>query len=172
MKLTAIATLFTALLFAGCIYEAPLVAEAKIPVNPELIGVWEKKSKDGSKKKKKGDRILIFKFSETEYLIQNPVDGERITYRAYQIKLGGKSCVQMEVIGSDEGAPDWKDDKPRPFLVSSFEVTDDTLVLGWLNSKLVSDELNTTEALQEAFLKHTDDKDLFTDLKEYRRVKK
>lgn len=171
MKPISFITALAALLFAGCIYQAPLVKENTIPVQPELIGVWEKVSKEGSERKKR-DRILILKFSETEYLIRNPLDGDGICYRAYQIELGGKSCVQLEAIGTDEGAPDWKDDTPRPYLVSSFEVNDDKLVMKWLNRKLVGDDLNTTEALQEAFLKHKDNEELFTDAAEYRKMEK
>jgi hypothetical protein len=158
-----------AILLAGCIYEAPLVKEDTIPVKPELIGVWESVPKEGSKNNKP-ERFLILKFSETEYLIRNPLEGNGICYRAYQIELGGKSCVQLKAIGSDGGSADWKDDTPRPYMVASFEVNDDKLVMRWLNQKFVGDDLNTTEALQEAFLKHKDEEELFSDQKEYRKV--
>ncbi|MEP2775994.1 MAG: hypothetical protein ABJQ29_14140 [Luteolibacter sp.] len=169
MTTVPIITALLALLLAGCIYEAPLVAEHTVPIEPELVGVWQMVPKNGANSKP-GERLLILKLSETEYLVRNPHNEDGLYFRAYPIKLGGKSCVQMEVIGTKDGAPDWGDHKPSPFMVASFELAEDNLVIRILNRKLVSEDLKTTATLQETFLKHKDSEELFADPAEYRRV--
>ena len=174
-----------ALLLSGCIYEAPLVAENKLPIDAAIIGLWEPLPQEEKEPENDGDnplkkilehspaetRLLILKFSETEYLISNPVAEHSIHYRAYPIELGGKRCVQLQVIGTNEGSADWENDTPRPFLVCSHETKDGNLIVSNLNEELVGDELKTTAALQEAFLKNKDNPQLFGEPTIYRKVK-
>ena len=169
MKPIAILTTFAAMFLSACIYEAPLEVEHTVPVDPELIGVWQLVPKEGEEPDA-DSRLLILNFSETEYLMSSPVGGEGIHYRAYPIKPGGISCVQLQVIGTDKGKPKWGDGPPKPFMVFSYEVEDGMLVVRSLNKDLVGADLNTTEELREAFLKNKENKDLFTDLATYRKV--
>lgn len=185
MKHKALALLSTVavICLAGCIYEAPLVAKHTIPINPALVGLWEampkepaEPEKDGGRRSKvlddplAGARLLILKFSDTEYVI-TPGSQDGIYYRAYAIELGGTRCMQLEVIGTGEGAPDWEDKKPKPFLVCSFEMKDGNLMVRTLNEDVIGDDLKTTEALQEAFLKNKDNAELFGEWAVYRKVK-
>ena len=157
------------LLLAGCIYEAPLEVEHTVPVDPALIGLWQLVPKEGEEPDA-DSRLLILNFSETEYLMSSPVGGEEIQYRAYPIKPGGISCVQLQVIGTDKGEPKWQGGQPKPFMVFSYEVEDGMLVVRSLNGDVVGADLTTTEAMREAFLKNNDNNDLFTDLATYRKV--
>ncbi len=77
--------------------------------------------------------------------------------------------MQLQVIGTNEGSPDW-DDKPTPFMVHSYEVKNGKLEISTLNPDLIDDDLKTTAALQEAFLKYKDSVELFGDPMVYRKV--
>lgn len=169
-------------LFSGCIYEAPLVAENKLPIDAAILGLWEPVPEEGKEPEKGGDnplkkilekspedsRLLILKFSEKEYMIS---ESNNIHYRAYPIELGGKRFVQLQVIGTNGGPMDWKDEKPRPFLVCFFELKNGELALRTMNEDLVSGDLKTTAALQKAFLKNKDNPELFDKPTIYRQVK-
>jgi hypothetical protein len=185
MKRAALALLssIAVICLAGCIYEAPLVAKHTIPIDPALVGLWEAMPKEPAEPEKDdgrrskilddplaGARLLIIKFSDTEYVIA-PGDQDGIYYRAYAIELGGKRCMQLEVIGTNEGPPDWEGKNPEPFLVCSYEMKDGNLLVRFLNEEIVGDDLKTTEALQEAFLKNKDNAELFGEPSVYRRVK-
>lgn len=171
-----------ALMLSGCIYEAPLVAENKLPIDPAIVGLWEPVSEEGKEPERNGDnplkkilekspedsRLLILQFSEKEYMIS---ESNNIHYRAYSIELGGKRCVQLQVISTNGGPMDWKDEKPRPFLVCFFEIKNGELAVHTLNEGLVSGDLRTTAELQEAFLKNKDNPELFEKPTIYRMVK-
>lgn len=169
MKPAAILTAVAALAFSACQYEVPLVAEHTIPIDPAVIGLWEAVP-EGVKKPDADKRMLILKFSDTEYLVRHPLGKEGIHYRAYPIELGGKSCVQLEAIGTEAGPLDWEGDVATPFQVVSYETSDGKLEIRTLNSDLLGKDLKTTKALQEAFLKHKDSNELFNDPENYVKV--
>jgi len=66
MKHAVMLPVLAALLFAGCVYESPLTEENKISVDAAVLGLWEE-VKDGD------GRMMILKYSDTEYLIHYPV---------------------------------------------------------------------------------------------------
>lgn len=158
------------LLLVGCEYEAPLTKEHNIAVDPAVLGVWEPiQLKDD--KAKNDERMIIIKYSATEYLIHYPPGGsDEAYYRGYSIKIGGVSCVQLQIIGTDEG-PLRKDEKGL-FLVVSYRLIDGQLEIKLLNTDLVDDSLKTTDGLREAFLKHKEDKELFKDPGVFRKINK
>ncbi len=171
MKSTAILTAIAAILLAACRYQAPLVAEHTIPIDPAVIGLWEPTVGEKGKEPDANHRMLILKFSNTEYLIRQPIGDGVIHYRGYLIKPGGKTCVQLEAIGDGKGPLGGDGDIVTPFEVVSYEVKDGNLEIRTLNSELLGKGLKTTEALQEAFLKNKDHPELFGDPTVYRKVR-
>ncbi len=158
------------LLLVGCEYEAPLTKEHNIAVDPEVLGVWEP-VQDKDDKAKQDERMVILKYSDTEYLIHYPPGGSDEAYfRGYPIKIGGVSCVQLQILGTDDG-PLQKDEKGI-FLVASYRLTDSQLEIKLLNADLVDDAFKTTDLLREAFLKHKDNKELFKNTGAFRKTKK
>lgn len=169
MKTTAFLLAVSALLFTGCRFKAPLVKETTLPIDPAVIGLWEPVPEDG-KDPEADKRMLVLKFSDTEYIVRQPVGEGVIHYRAYPIELGGVRCVQLEAIGDGKGPLGGDAEITTPFQVVSYQVKDGKLVVSMLSEELFPDKLKTTEALQEAFLKHKDREDLFGEAKEYRKV--
>jgi hypothetical protein len=168
MKHTIILSVAAALLFSACRYDKPLEANHTLAIDPALIGVWESVSEDGSGP---DQRLLILKFSDTEYCIRQNEGKSGIYYRAYPIAPGGVSCIQLQVIGTNEGG--LKTDKPfEAFEVMSYQIKGGELVARTLNGDLINTELKTTEKLQKAFLEHKGNANLFIDPKPFRRVGK
>ena len=159
----------TVLLLAGCEYESPLTKEHTIAVDSALLGLWEPVPDEGDEPKQ-DERMMILKYSDTEYLIHYPPRGnDEVYYRGYPIKIDGVSCVQLQIIGTD-GGPLPKDEKDL-FHVGSYQLANGVLEIKLLNTDLVNHDLKTTEALEQSFLKHKRSKNLFTNPGRFRRIK-
>jgi hypothetical protein len=159
----------TVLLFCGCEYEAPLTKDHTIAIDSSVLGLWEV-IPDAAKEKEKKERMMILKYSDTEYMIHYPVQEGGMYFRAYPVKLGEVSCVQLQAIGTSEGPPD-KEEK-NLYHVASYRLKKAELEIKLLNTELVDDELKTTAALARSFLKHKGNKKLFINPGKFRRVKK
>ena len=156
------------LLFAGCLYEVPLPKEHTIPVDLSILGLWELLSGEGEELDL-DKRMMILKFSDTEALIHYPIGEDGLYFRAYAIKIGNMSCVQLQVIGNEDGPPE-KDEKDL-YHVASYVLAKGILEVKLLETNLVDADLKNSEALRAASLKHQDNKDLFIDPSRFRRVK-
>ncbi|MCU0857125.1 MAG: hypothetical protein MUC65_01810 [Pontiellaceae bacterium] len=154
------------LLLVGCEYESPFTTEHSIVIDSAVLGLWEPKPDEG-KEPKEGERMMILKYSDTEYLIHYPAGEDGIYYRGYPIKIGGISCVQLQIIGTKDGPP--RKDEADLFYVVSYQLTDSGLEIKTLNTNVVDDDLKSTEELHAAFLKHKENKDLFNDPEVFRR---
>jgi hypothetical protein len=152
----------------GCIYESPLTKEHQLAIDPEVLGVWEPiQSKDD--KTQANERMVILKYSDTEYLIHYPPGGrDEGYYRGYPIKIGGLRCVQLQIIGTNDGPP--QQDVNDLFHVASYRLMNERLEIRMLNTDVVSENLKTTEALRKGFLKHKNNKMLFNDPAAFRKV--
>jgi hypothetical protein len=145
-------------LLVGCEYDSPFTKEHGIAIDPAVIGLWEPKPDEGEDSRQ-DELMMILKCSDTEYLIHYPTGKDGIYYRGYPIKIGGISCVQLQIIGTDDGPP--RKDETELFHAVSYQLTDGQLKIKTLDTDLVNDDLKTTDELRKAFLKHKDSKDLF-----------
>ena len=164
--------MFATIIFmlVGCQYESPLTKELNIAIDPAVLGVWEP-IQDKNDKPQQDERMIILKYSDTEYLIHYPPGAnDEAYYRGYPIRIGGLSCVQLQIIGTDDGP--LQNDEKDLFLVASYRLTGGKLEIKTLNTDLVDKDLKTTDGLRKAFLKHEDNKDLFKDPGFFRKIKK
>jgi hypothetical protein len=67
--------------FAGCQYLAPLAEGHTVAVDPAVIGLW-KEVPEGDKPPDPDEKMLILKYSDTEYLVHYPI-GRTVTTRIY-----------------------------------------------------------------------------------------
>ena len=155
------------LMLDGCKYESPLTKEHSIAVDSAVLGLWEL-IPDKGKEPKKDERMMILKYSDTEYLIHYPTGKDGLYFRVYPIKIGGISCVQLQVIGTGDGP--LEQDDTELFHVALYQLTNGKLKIKTLNTDLVDDDLKTTDELRKAFLKQKDKKELFTDPGMFRRI--
>ena len=131
-----------------------------------MLGLWETLPENSDEEK---ERMMILKFSSTEYIIHYPVRENAMYFRAYPIKFGGVSCVQLQAIGSNEGPPD--QGEKGLYHVASYQLSDAKLEIKLLNEKLVDDELKKSADLPRAFLKHKENKNLFVNPVKFRHIK-
>ena len=116
MKYTVIIPVLVALMLVGCKYEYPLTREHNLAIDPMVLGLWAEESKTQ-------DRMMILKYSDTEYLVHYPAGNDGLYFRCYPIKVGGISCIQLQVIGTAGGPPG--EDEKNLFHVCSYQLTDD-----------------------------------------------
>ena len=169
MKKFAVYPVVGVLVLSGCIYEAPITEEHSISIDQSVLGLWELVPEKGEQPDP-NERMMILKYAATEYLIHYPVGKDGMYLRAYPVRIGGIPCVQLQLIGTEEGNLD-KNDK-KLFHVASYQLSDGELVIKTLNTDLVRDGLKDSEALKKAFLKHKDAKDLFRDPGRFRKVER
>jgi len=157
-KILFLAALVPAI-FAGCEYESPLTYEQNIPVDASVLGLWEtlpdKNGTPGS-----SEKMLVLKYSDTEYLVHYPIGDEAFYFRGYPIKIGNISCVQIQLIGDTNG--DVKKEE-RKYHVVSYELSNDGLEIKTLNTDLVDKNLKESSKLRKAFVKNRGDMKLFQD---------
>jgi len=168
MKCDALLPSLTALLLVGCIYESPLTKEHNIPIDSKVLGLWEW-IPDEKEDPNEYVRMMVLKYSATEYLINYPIGKDGIYCRGYPIEIGDVPCVQLELIGTAEGSID--EDEERLFYVVSYRLINSQLEVKTLNTDLVSEDLKTSEALVNTFLKHKDNKDLFNTPGLFKKIK-
>jgi hypothetical protein len=166
MKHAALVVIALALFIAGCEYLAPLSEEHNISIDPSVIGLWEE-APEGDKPPDPDDRMLILKYSDTEYLVHYPTRKDEMFYRAYPIKVDGISCIQIQLIGTAEGAV--KDD--RKYQVATYSISNGELEIKMLNTDIIDKDLRDTASIKQAFLKNKDNKKLFANPGKFRRVK-
>jgi hypothetical protein len=162
----AIPAVLVLLLLAGCLYDAPLTTEHRIAIEPAVLGLWEATGPDDTAPEAR-DRIMILKFSDTEYMIHYIATADARYYRGYPIEIGGVACVQLQVIGTPEGMPD---KGTKPFIPVSYSLIDGQLEVRLPNTDLLDEDLKGSAALHQAFLAHKDDPHLFRDPVRFSRV--
>lgn len=150
--------LFLSLVVAtGCKYETPLSDQHDVPVDSTLLGLWHQVP--DADEAWKEERLLILKYSETEYLIHYPAQDDGLYYRGYGIDVGGISCVQLQIIGVENGPPP-ADDEDLYHVVLP-RLVDGQLEVSLLNTDVVDENLTESGALRQAFLASVDRADLF-----------
>jgi hypothetical protein len=167
MKARSLTLIAALLVFAGCQYDSPLTDEHSVSIDRALLGVWEEIPDDGASLDEL-NRMVVLKFSETEYLVHYPVKKNGGYYRAYPFSLGGVEGVQLEILGSGSGPIE--EDEDDIYIVASYAIINGELEVQLLNEQLVDDDLPGSAAIREAFLKNKESKDLFTDPGKFRRV--
>ena len=167
MKYTTMVIALAVLLLAACQYESPFTKEHSIAIDSAVLGLWEPKSDGDTEDAEQDELMMILKYSDTEYLIHYPTGEDGIYYRGYPIEIGGIACVQLQIIGSNEGPPET--DETELFYAVSYQLTAGQLEIKTLNTDLVDKDLKTTDELQKAFLQHKDNNDLFIDPELFRK---
>ncbi len=155
-------------LFAGCVYEAPVVPDHTVPIDPAVLGMWESIPNPDDTNDRK-ERLLILKYSDTEYVVQYPISEESMYFKAYSFKLEGLSLVQVQLIGVNNGAPA---EEHRKYHVVSYSLKNGVLELQTLNTALIDENIKTTKGLQDAIRKNKSDKSLFHDPERFKKIVK
>ncbi len=158
--------------FVGCDYLVPLTDKHTISVDEAVLGLWEEIPANEEEATPQ-NRMLILKYTNTEYLIFYPMKGDDFVdgmfFRGYAMNIDGVPCVQVQLIGTTKGVIDEED---RKYQVISYKRDQDKLAVRVLNTDLVDPELTDSAELRKAFLEHKDNAELFRDPGMFRRVAK
>jgi hypothetical protein len=159
-----IPVLIAAFFVSACVFEAPFAPEAKLPVDGRLLGRWEEV---GTSDKQKAGRMLVLQHSDHEYLVQYPVGEKAMFFRAYAIELAAERQIQIQLIGTADGAVKPED---RKYHLLRMELKDDELEIRTIKPEVLGKALRDTESLRAAFTAHKDDAGLFGDPVMFRRL--
>lgn len=155
-------------MIAGCEYETSLTDEHNMAVDKAVLGLWEavpgKDEAPGS-----DERLMILKYTETEYLIHYPTGDEGFYFRGYPIRIGGVSCVQILLIGDSNGNIKTGE---RKYQVVSYRLINGELEIKTLNTDLVDKNIKDRNKLKQAFLKNKNKGELFRNPARFRKVVK
>jgi len=175
MKLKLFFMIALFFLFAGCEYETSLTDEHKIPVDKAVLGLWDavpEKGRVSDPKDRVSDskeRLIVLKYTDTEYLVHYPTGNEGFYFRGYPIRIGGVSCVQIRLIGDSNG--DIKTGE-RKYQVVSYQFINGELEIKTLNTDLVDNKIKDRNKLNKAFLMNKNKGELFRNTVRFRKAVK
>ena len=156
---------FLLLCVAACEYQEPLSEKQNIPIDQALLGLWEP-APEKNEPKPSGEWILAMKYSDTEYIIHYQTGTDSMYFRAYPLKVGDISCVQLQLIGNASGPLA----KTEPaYQVAFVTLTGDEVTIRMMNTSVVGRDLRSP-GLREAFLKNSKNTNLFREPVKFRRV--
>jgi hypothetical protein len=175
MKLKNIFMIALIFLIAGCEYETSLTDEHKIPVDKAVLGLWEAVPEKGMVSDPKDkisdskERLMVLKYTDTEYLIHYPTGEEGFYFRGYPVRIGGISCVQIQLIGDSHGSI--KTDE-RKYQVVSYQFVNGELEIKTLNTELVDKNIKDRNKLKTSFLINKNKGELFRNPVKFRKAVK
>jgi hypothetical protein len=143
-----------------------LVEEAVIPIDEQLLGVWELENPD--KDKAANERMLVTQHSANEYLVVYGAVEKAMIFRAFPIRFDDTDWIQIQLIGSMRGPVAERD---RKFHLMRASVDGDRLSLSILKAAELAEPSASTAQLREAIAGKSDDASFFDAPKSFRRVK-
>ena len=163
----ALTLVMAVILAAGCVHKAPLTTEHSIAIDPEILGLWERVSSE-SKGDPTEDRMVILKWSDTEYVAQSPMGEKGDFYRGYPVEIGGRQLIQVVSLGSSWG--DVYDGERVDYPILTYRIVEGILIISTLNPRVIDINITDTDILREAFLANINRQDLFEPPAHFRRV--
>lgn len=148
--------IITIFLITGCRYEIPLVDTADRPIDPAMLGLWRLIPESGEESGEP-EQMMVLAYSDTEYLIHHPIGEDGVYYRAYPIEVAGKACVQLQIIGDEDGP--LTQTSEGLYLAADYVLEEGQLEVNIMNTELLSNTYTSSQALRKAFrqLKHHPD---------------
>ncbi|MDP3283424.1 MAG: hypothetical protein Q8M56_03240 [Desulfobacterales bacterium] len=168
MKLKIIFMVALMFVIAGCEYETSLTDEHKIPVDKAVLGLWDAVPENGGVSDPK-ERLMVLKYTDTEYLVHYPAGDEGFYFRGYPIRIGGISCVQIRLIGDSNGDIKTGD---RKYQVVSYQFVSGELEVKTLNTDMVDKKIIDRNKLNTVFLKNKNKGELFRNPARFRKAVK
>jgi len=139
------------LVVTGCVYEVPLVEEKSVPIDESVLGLWQEVPKEGETADP-DQKMLVLKYSDTQYAVHYPTGKDGMYFRAYPIKIDGRTYVQIQLIGTKDSA--CIDKKDRKYHVLSYKLVSGVLeismltVVGWPGESTVAQRLDNKMRLK------------------------
>lgn len=143
-----------ALALAGCDYTIPLVKNAAIPIDQQLIGLWQQADAGNPT-----ERLVVLPLGSREYLVVYPAGKpESMFARGCHWRHPSAPLMQVEWLGTAAGQ---RPRDNRTYQYVNYALAGDTLTVRLLNSDVVKRESPTAEALVQSILANRDHPDLY-----------
>jgi hypothetical protein len=153
----------TCLWCLSCDYTIPLVDPPQLPIDKNLLGVWEQ-----SKEEDEVEQLLVLPLNANEYMISYPHrSSEALFARAWLVDCAGKTLLQIQWIGNSRG--DTADDH-RVYQVASYSIKSHQLAMGLLNASVIHKDISSSAELMDAIQRNKNNPKLFTGEMIFRRA--
>lgn len=153
----------------SCVFDVPFETEAKLPVDPALLGRWEmvidEVKPDATETKP--ERMLVLEGARNEYVIEYPIGEKAMYFRAFAIELAGEKFIQVQWIGTVEGPVKPEDRKYQLLKLTS---AGDTVEIRTLDTLLFGKHHGDPERMKAAFMERKDNPKLFGDPEKFRKL--
>jgi hypothetical protein len=136
-------------LLAGCTYDEPITAKPTRKIEPRLLGEWKAASEEKGVMK-------VCKLDDSNYVLT--YDGE--LYRAFHSDFAGLPLVSVQEL-----------DGNRKYAYLTWKLSDDgkVLTLRVTDTKVITEDLKTTAAVQKALKANASNPGLFDEENKYNR---
>lgn len=164
MKKLALLFLIGIPLLVACVFDVPVTTNHVVAIDEAILGPWVSIPEG----KDEPVQIRILRFSETEYVLHYLEDDWQLYFRAYPVKIGKISAVQLEVLGDDNEAV--SQDAGERYMIATYRWVAGKLEVRTLNTELFDTEIPDSEALMAEILKHENNPELFNDPGLFKRI--
>lgn len=148
--------MFVCLHLAGCDFTVPLAGVSETAIDIQAVGLWERTRQDGTT-----ENLLVLPLNQHEYIIAWPKGGSRELFtRARLIEFSGKTLVQLQWLGTSDGAVA---DDDRIYQIAAYHIKDSDLEIRLLNPGVVGKNHSSAADLASAIEARSDHPDLFRD---------
>lgn len=144
-------------LLVACVFDVPVTTGHVIEIDEAVLGPWISVPEGEDEPV----QIRILRFSETEYVLHYFEDDWQLYFRAYPVKIGEISAVQLEVLGDADEAV--SKDAGERYMIATYRFVAGKLEVRTLNTELFDTEISGSDALKAEILKHEDNPELFND---------
>lgn len=152
--------IFVLLFLSACKYAVPLAEKSGLPVDDRVLGQWQQVSGgDG--------HVMALPYTDEEYLVVYRADDQGLYFRGYPIKLNGGNYVQLQFIGTSEKVVA---DENRKYDVLRYVIKGSELSVSLLNNNVIGKDMETGEALREAFQQQVGNENLFKPFGDFEKI--
>ena len=138
----------------GCDYTVPLVTSPQLPIDRQLVGLWERVDGGGPK-----EQLLVLPSGKCEYSITCPVASTNgMVGRACLAQAVGKMLVQIEWLGTTDGS---LPENERVYQYASYAIKGAELEVRLISGAVVSKDVKTAADLTKSLEANKDKQDLF-----------
>ena len=151
-------------LLMGCDYTVPLVVSPEVDVDPSIFGLWQR-----PREHEAPETLVILPLHPKEYFVSFSSDNAKAMFARGALWRGqGGTLMQLDWFGTAEGSIP---DDNRTFQYATYALLDGKLHVRLLNTKVVSEDIATSDALARAIAEKKDHPSLFRDEMVFTRVK-
>lgn len=165
MKTNAFLAVACAAALAGCDYTVPLTATPDRPIDPALVGLWERQDEAQGG----AEKLLVLPLGKNEYLVSYPANSKNALFaRATLCKAADLTLLQLTWFGTALGTVA---DDARIYQYATFTVAGDTLKGRLLNGDVVDRDAASAAALIAAIEANADSPKRFRDEWTFTKIK-